>query len=201
MSRSQPKTLRNFVIGIAAALVVGLAIAYAVQISTPPVSVPLVATSGKQVNVVLSGKPTVIIFFATWCPYCAYDAKWVLPQFATKVRKAGGQVLGVQASLQLGQGTAGPLGNPYAGKEGSHFQPSKANEQSASLTALRKYEKDFNLNYPLYFDPGLRYTTKMGVVNYPSFAFFDSTGKFVAGLGGVQAESNLWSTYQSKAAK
>ncbi|MDA8345877.1 MAG: TlpA disulfide reductase family protein [Thermaerobacter sp.] len=198
-SSRKPQTVRYFIIGIIAALLVGGAIAYAVQVSTPPVTVPLVATSGKQVNVVLSGKPTVVIFFATWCPYCAYDAKWVMPEFAKKVKQAGGQVIGVQASLQLGQGIPGPKGNPQGGQDGSHYQPAPTKEQSMSIAELKRYEKVFHLDYPLFFDPGLHYTMSMGVSSYPSFAFFNSSGKFVSGLEGAQPESALWQRFQKAA--
>lgn len=195
--QSQP--VRYFLIGILAALLVGGAIAYAIQISTPPVTVPLVATNGKQVNVEVSGKPTVVVFFATWCPFCAYDAKWVLPAFAKRVQQAGGRVIGVQASLQLGQGIPGPLGQPQLGQDGSHYQPPASKEQSMSLAELKRYKKTFHLNYPLYFDPALHYTMSMGVSSYPSFAFLNASGKMVAGLAGAQSGSALWSDYQKAA--
>lgn len=197
-SKGSP-TARYVLIGLLATVLVGAAIAYALQVSTPNVTIPLVATNGQKVNVPLSGKPTVVVFFATWCPYCAYDAKWVMPAFAKKVQAAGGQVIGVQASLQLGQGVAGPLGNPTAGKEGSHYQPPAGKEQSDSLAALKRYQKAFNLPYPLYFDPGLKYTTSMQIPDYPSFAFYNSSGKMVAGLGGTQTEAVLWQDYQKAA--
>ena len=199
MNRYRPQTVRYFVIGFIAAVVIGLAIAYAIQLSTPPVTVPLVATNGQKVHVQLSGKPTVVVFFATWCPYCAYDAKWVMPAFTRKVRQAGGQVIGVQSSLQLGIGVPGPFGNPYGGKDGSHFQPPPGKEQSDSLAELKRYVQVFHVTYPLYYDPGLAWSTRMGVQSFPSFAFYDASGKFVAGLGGAQSESTLWTYYQRAA--
>ncbi len=201
MNRSQPKTVAYFLVGIVAALVIGIAIAYAIQISTPPVTVPLVAMNGKAENVAISGKPTVVVFFATWCPYCAYDAKYVLPAFAKKVQQAGGRVIGVQASLQLGIGIPGPLGNPTAGQDGSHYQPPPGKEESDSLAELHKYQKTFHLDYPLYYDPGLRYTIKSGISTYPEFAFYSSSGAFVTGLIGAQPESSLWKSYQQAASQ
>ena len=166
------------------------------------VTVALVNMSGRPTQVALSGRPvTVVEFFAVWCPYCAYDSRWVMPEFAAKVKKAGGRIFAVDASQQLGQAVPGPLGHPEQGIEGSHLQPPASQEESMSLKAIAHYKATFHLPFPLYYDEGLTYATQVGLQGYPSFLFYDAKGKAVVGLEGWQTEAQLWQAYQQAAKK
>jgi thiol-disulfide isomerase/thioredoxin len=166
------------------------------------VTVGLVSVNDARVSVPVSGKPvTVVEFFAVWCPYCAYDAKWVMPDFARKVEKAGGRIFAVDASPYLGQAVPGPLGQPDLGKEGSHTTPPANEEVSLSLQAIAHYEATFHLPFPLYYDLNQAYAQAVGLQAFPSFLFYNSKGKPVVGLPGVQTEAQLWQAYQQAAKK
>jgi len=206
------KTTTYVVIG-AAVLLVALAIVWGLALGSTPapktaanakakVTVPLISASGQRTDVAVSGKPvTVVEFFAVWCPYCAYDARWVMSDFAAKVQQAGGRIFGVDASQQLGQAVPGPLGHPEQGIEGSHLQPPASQEMSMSLKAIAHYQSTFHLPFPLYYDEGLTYATQVGLRGYPSFLFYDAKGKAVVGLEGWQTEAQLWQAYQQAETK
>lgn len=156
----------------------------------------LVATDGKTVEAPLGGRPIVVEFFATWCPYCAYDARYYLPRFASRVQGAGGVFYAVDASTGVGLGVPGPLGHPALGKDGS-YEPAPPNqEEQASLAALRRYDEIYRLDYPTYYDPGLRFSQSAHIPAYPYFLFIDAKGQVVKALVGWQPDSTLWRTYQ-----
>ncbi len=172
------------------------------KVTTKAVTVGLVSMNGQRTQVAVSGKPvTVVEFFAVWCPYCAYDARWVMPEFAAKVEKAGGRIFAVDASQQLGQAVPGPDGHPEQGIEGSHLQPPAGQEESMSLQAIAHYKATFHLPFPLYYDEGLTYATAVGLQGYPSFLFYNAKGKAVGGIEGWQTEAQLWQAYQQAAKK
>ena len=198
----------TIVVAVFAALLVILAVIWGLALGSSPkpqakaVTVGLVTMSGQRAQVTLSGKPvTVVEFFAVWCPYCAYDARWVMPEFARKVQAAGGRIVAVDSSQQLGQAVPGPFGQPDLGKEGSHLQPPADQEEAMSLTAIAHYQATFHLPFPLYYDLGLTYATAVGLQGYPSFLFYDAKGKAVVGLEGWQTETQLWQAYQRAAKK
>jgi len=202
------KTGRNvtMIVGAAAIVLVILAVVWGLALGksgSPPkaksnqVTVGLIAANGQREQVALSGKKvTVVMFFAIWCPYCAYDAKWVTPEFYREVVKAGGRMFAVDASPQLGQAQAGPLGNPYGGKEGSHLQPPPSQELAMSLQAIKQYKSSFNLPYPLYYDEGQTYAKSVQLQAFPSYIFYNSRGKPVKYLEGLYSQAQLWQTYQ-----
>lgn len=156
----------------------------------------LVATDGKTVDAPLGGRPVVVEFFATWCPYCAYDARYDLPQFAGKVQDAGGMFYAVDASTGVGLGVPGPLGHPALGKDGSYQPAPPSQEEQASLAALRRYDETYRLDYPTYFDPGLRFSQSAHIPAFPYFLFINAKGQVVKALVGLQPVSTLWRTYQ-----
>lgn len=211
---SQPgrRSSTSVVVIVVAVLLVILAVTWGIELGgasqgvakpkAKAVSVGLISMAGQRTEVAVSGKPvTVVEFFAVWCPYCAYDARWVMPAFAHKVQAAGGRIFGVDASQQLGQAVPGPFGHPEQGIEGSHLQPPTNQEEAMSLQAIAKYQATFKLPFPLYYDQGLTYATAVGLQGYPSFLFYNSKGKIVAGIAGWQTEAQLWKAYQQAAKK
>ena len=213
---SQPrrKNSTTIVVVVAAVLLIVLAVVWGLELggstqgaSTPKakakaVTVGLITMGGQRAQVAVSGKPvTVVEFFAVWCPYCAYDSRWVMPAFAAKVQAAGGRIFAVDASQQLGQAVPGPKGHPDQGVEGSHLQPPASQEEAMSLKAIAHYKATFHLAFPLYYDQGLTYATAVGLQGYPSFLFYDAKGKAVVGLEGWQTETALWQAYQQAAKK
>lgn len=81
-----------------------------------PVKSSLVTPDGKATYLALGEKATVVVAMATWCKYCAYMDKWVLPALATG---SGVEVDVVDVSQTGGIANPGPRVPAFSGTDGS----------------------------------------------------------------------------------
>lgn len=104
----------------------------------------------KQVQA--GGKPVFLEVFATWCPHCQHE----VPVISGLYKKYGSNIAFVGVS-----------GSPY-GMDGS------STETQADVV---KFQQDFNVQYPIAFDPTMSVASKYLLGGYPTIVIIDKNGK------------------------
>ncbi|MBT9260378.1 MAG: TlpA family protein disulfide reductase [Clostridiales bacterium] len=155
---------------------------------------------GETVTVVPDGKPTVIYVFATWCPFCAWEAEYALQDIADFVHQKGGTLVAINATDQLGIAKAGPRDDPFAGEHPVTKQATSPEEMQAQLAQYVEQHRfqGFPVLYMLDYKPLLDYGWQG---SYPAFLFVDGKGNLVeqqVGTLEVSEFQKLWQKVYGK---
>ena len=141
---------------------------------------PVEALTGKTTTLARGTKGTVVLAMASWCLYCAYEDKYVVPELA----KTPGVVVDVvDVSPQGGIGVPGPQAPAFSGHDGSGGPLTVA----GMAQTMRQYVKTFGTlsapNIHVYVAP-VTTQSLWAVTNFPSMAFMSTQGTVsVAPLG------------------
>lgn len=110
------------------------------QVGKPaPLGSRLVSLKGQPSTLAIGHKITVVAAIGTWCMYCAYMDKWVLPRLASK---PGVQIDVVEISPQGGIADPGPLNPPFSGTDG---QGGRALSLAGMESNLQKYVRTYGI--------------------------------------------------------
>jgi len=152
---------------------------------------PVESLSGKTTTLAQGAKGTVIITMASWCLYCAYEDKWVMPVLA---QTPGVVVDIVDVSPQGGIGDPGPQSPVFSGHDGTGGSLTVAQME----TTMAAYKKTFGTlnaaNIHVYVAPTATQTA-WNVQSFPTMGFMNAQGKVVVAPGGAltlsQAQADL----------
>ncbi len=106
---------------------------------TAPIRSALVTVDGKPTSLALGRKATVVVAMATWCKFCGYMDKWVLPVVA---KEAGVEVDVVDVSQVGGIANPGPQHPAFSGSDG---QGGTTLSESGMEADLRGYVAKYKL--------------------------------------------------------
>lgn len=104
-----------------------------------PIHSALVTVSGQRTTLALGRKVTVVLAMATWCKYCAYMDKWVLPPIA---KEPGVAVDVIDLSPMGGIADPGPRRPAFNGTDGS---VGTFLSQRGMETAMRLYAAKYGI--------------------------------------------------------
>lgn len=104
-----------------------------------PIKSALVSLDGRNTRLVLGHKATVVLAMATWCKFCGYMDKWVLPDMS---KEAGVAVDVVDVSPSGGIADPGPQQPAFSGTDGSG---SAGLSESAMEADLRTYTAKYGI--------------------------------------------------------
>ena len=153
---------------------------------------PVYTLTGQQTTLVQGSKGTVIMAMASWCLYCGYEDKWVLPVLA----KTPGVVIDiVDVSPQGGIANPGPQSPAFSGHDGQGGPLTVAGMEST----MQQYKKTFGTlnasNIHVYVAPQATQSA-WNIQSFPTLAFVGPTGKVVVAPGGAQTISQAQSDLQ-----
>jgi len=137
------------------------------------------------------GRPVLVEFMATWCMYCAWEAKYVLPQLQAAAAGQGFAILAVDASDRTGIATPGPYDDPGAGRDGAATPLPTVGAEAAAMHELDEYAATFGLRFPLLYDPGLLVTQAYHVTAYPTLVVIGASGRIDRTFVGPQPAATL----------
>ena len=106
----------------------------------------------------LEGKPVVVSFFAPWCPHCQDEA----PRLNQIYAQYGDRVHIVSIS-------ATPFGKDYQTDKSTRI----------SLDDLRWFQEEYDITYPLLFDPSIQVATAYQIASFPTTYLLDSEHRVV----------------------
>ena len=107
------------------------------------------------------GKPVVVNFWATWCPYCIQE----LPDFETAYQAQGGTIQFMMVDSVDGQ--------------------QETKEKGAA------YIKENGFTFPVYYDTDFSATTTYGIRSFPATVFIDKDGNIAAAVEGKLDPTSL----------
>lgn len=153
---------------------------------------PVETLTGHQTTLAQGSKGTVIMAMASWCLYCGYEDKWVLPVLA----KTPGVVIDiVDVSPQGGIANPGPQSPAFSGHDGQGGPLTVAGMEST----MTQYKKTFGTlnaaNIHVYVAPQSTQTA-WNIQSFPTLAFANAQGKVVVAPGGAQTLSQAQSDLQ-----
>ncbi len=105
----------------------------------------------------LAGKPVVVAFFAPWCPHCQDEA----PRLNEIHAQYGDRVHIVSIS-------ATPYGKDYP-----------ADRRHITAGDIEWFQKEYDVTYPLLFDPSLQVASAYQIASFPTTYLLDSDHKVV----------------------
>lgn len=160
--------------------------------STVNFKTPVETLSGKQTTLAQGPKGTVIMAMASWCLYCGYEDKWVMPVLA----QTPGVVIDiVDVSPQGGIADPGPQSPAFSGHDGQGGPLTVAGME----TTMQQYKKTFGTlnasNIHVYVAPQSTQSA-WNIQSFPTMAFVGPTGKVVVAPGGAQTLSQAQSDLQ-----
>lgn len=147
---------------------------------------------GQRTTLARGSKGTVIMAMASWCLYCAYEDKYVMPALA----KMPGVVIDVvDVSPQGGIGAPGPATPAFSGHDGTGGALSVAGMEST----MRQYVTTFGTlsapNVHVYVAPSVTQTA-WNIQSFPTLAFVGANGQVTVAPTGAQTLSQAQSDLQ-----
>lgn len=138
--------------------------------------------NGHPTTLARGSRGTVVIAMASWCLYCGYEDKWVLPVLA---HTPGVTIDVVDVSPRGGIADPGPQTPPFSGHDGSGGPLTTAGMESV----MQQYVKAFGtLSAPsihVYVAPA---STRQAwqVTMFPTLAFINHAGRVAVAPPGAQ---------------
>lgn len=165
--------------------------------SLAPFTTSVYTLTGHPTTLARGTQGTVVMAMASWCLFCGYDDKWVLPVLA---KTPGVTVDIVDVSPQGGIADPGPQSPAFSGHDGQGVPLTVAGME----TTMQQYVKTFGTltapNIHVYVAPQ---TTQSSwhIQSFPTLAFIGPSGKVVVAPNGAQtlsqAQSDLQQALQS----
>lgn len=154
--------------------------------------------SGHRTVLARGSKATVIMAMASWCLYCGYEDKWVLPVLA---KTPGVAIDIIDVSPQGGIADPGPKSPAFSGHDGT----GGALTVSGMETTMRQYKKTFGtLNAPnihIYIAPSATQQA-WNIQSFPTIAWVNAAGRIAQAAPGAMtltgAQSELRQVLASK---
>nr|WP_243239827.1 hypothetical protein [Sulfobacillus harzensis] len=150
-----------------------------------PFSTTVDTLQGQPTTLARGSKGTVVMAMASWCLYCAYEDKYVLPVLA---KTPGVAVDVVDVSPQGGIGDPGPQNPPFSGHDGTGGALTTAGMEAT----MRQYVKTFGTlsasTIHVYVAPSATQAA-WNVQTFPTLAFIGTTGKVAVAPAGAQTVS------------
>lgn len=129
---------------------------------------------------------------ASWCKFCAWEAKWQEPTLIRWATQHHIRVSIVVISPYGGIGVPGPLNNSGAGVD--HPKALLPTNHAVSLlaTTMETYAREFHLNpQRIFLDPKRNTVFSKKAAYIPSFFFVSASGHIKKQLADVQTASKL----------
>jgi len=104
-----------------------------------PTRATLISIDGTATSLALGRKATVVLAMATWCKYCGYMDKWVLPSLA---KDSGVKVDAIDVSPVGGVANPGPKFPEFSGADG---MGSTDLSESGMVKGLREYVLEYGI--------------------------------------------------------
>lgn len=128
-----------------------------------------------------SSHGTIVIAMATWCKYCAWEAKWQEPRLFQWAQTHKVRVLVINITKIPAIGIAGPLSAPASGQDGTHLLPHTTWQETLTQYAiLYKIPSQF-----LYGDPNQTSYFSHHTKSLPTIFFISAQGHLDATKAGI----------------
>ena len=135
----------------------------ALEVGSTPPGFSLKDTEGETISLEsLKGKPVVIAFFAPWCPHCQDEA----PRLNEIHAQYGDRVHIVSIS-------ATPYGKDYLTRS------KLVREPPITLDDLKWFKEEYDVTYPLLFDPSVQVATAYQIKSFPTTYLLDAEHRVV----------------------
>lgn len=133
----------------------------------------------------------IVITMASWCKFCAWEAKWQEPSLIAWAHQHHIKVYLLDISGYGGIGIPGPLSNSGAGLD--QVTRLSSSHQMAQLAAtMQEYARHFHVSPTIiYLDPKGSTIFAKETKLIPSMFFLNKTGNIVKHLDQVQTASHL----------
>lgn len=146
---------------------------------------PVDTLSGHRTVLARGSKATIIMAMASWCLYCGYEDKWVLPVLA---KTPGVTVDIVDVSPQGGVADPGPKSPPFSGHDGRGGALTLAGMESTMQQYVKTYGTLSSSNIHVYVAPRATQSA-WNIQGFPTLAFVGSSGKVAVAPPGAQTFS------------
>ncbi|MCL5012492.1 MAG: hypothetical protein M1493_00640 [Firmicutes bacterium] len=164
------------------------------QASPPPhYKVWSVSQDSWQSRTFVGPQGGIVITMASWCKYCAWEAKWQEPKLLTWGRAHHVDVTLVDISPRGGIGVAGPQNNPNIGKDGSgQYLGTSIQGIKALGHVLQRYSAIYH-EPPRQFtiDPTDRTPFAKKTQRLPTIFILNAHGKIVYTFSGITTASRI----------
>lgn len=147
---------------------------------------------GQATTLAQGSKGTVVVAMASWCLFCGYEDKWVMPQLA----KTPGVVIDVvDVSPQGGIADPGPENPPFSGHDGTGSALTLTQMESTMQQYATTYGTLSASNIHVYVAPSATQSA-WNIQSFPTLAFLNSAGKIAVAPQGAQTVSQAQSDLQ-----
>lgn len=186
-------------LGLAASLTVlaGCGASVSHQASPPQYKVWSVSKNAWQTTPFVDKNGAVVIAMASWCKYCAWEAKWEEPQLLRWGREHHIRVVLVDISPRGGIGIAGPQNNASAGTDGSgQFLGSGAHGLKVLEATLKRYAATYHLPLAaLTIDPADTTVFAKKAQEMPAIFLVSPGGRITRTFQGTTPASSIESAF------
>lgn len=144
-----------------------------------PWSTPLDTLTGQSGHLVRGTKGTLVVEMASWCLYCGYTDKYIVPVIA---RMPGVAVDVVDVSTQGGIANPGPANPPFSGHDGQGGPITTAQMETTMQQYVRTYG---TLGQAHVFVAPSATRTAWAVQSFPTLTWINAAGTVVSSSPGA----------------
>jgi len=142
---------------------------------------PVLTLPGHRATLARGSRATIIMGMASWCLYCGYEDRWVLPRLASE---PGVVVDIVDVSPHGGIADPGPQNPPFHGHDGQGGPLTTAGMEAV----MRQYVRTYSLTgaaLHVYVAP-VALQKRWSVPSFPALAFVNRQGVVAVSPAGAQ---------------